>query len=73
MEWINYDDDTPEDNEVVLVCDCVRGTVTLAKFKITYRETEEEFETNFYIMYFGELEGDYCVTHWMRRPTAPKE
>jgi hypothetical protein len=65
MEWINAEDDLPENGDIVLVCDQFNDFVSLG------RMIDNDDDYSFELMYIDLVEIDTCPTHWMPLPTAP--
>ena len=66
MNWINIENEYPENNQIVLVVDYISKIISLS----LYHEDENEF--SFEIMNMIDIDHDYCVTHWMPLPTPPR-
>lgn len=67
MEWISVENESPNLYQIVLTYDDISKGITVGKLVI-----EEEQEV-FLVGNLNEIEIDYCVTHWMPLPSAPKE
>lgn len=65
MEWINFEDEYPENGKVVLCCDNIDKVITLGYYN---DETEEMMYMNMF-----EMPSDSCATHWMNLPSFPEE
>ncbi|MCK4521679.1 MAG: DUF551 domain-containing protein [Nanoarchaeota archaeon] len=70
MEWIRVEDDMPDDDSDVLVCDSEYSSSMQADYNSKY------FGLKGFWLY--ENGGEYCteftqVTHWMYMPALPKK
>lgn len=62
--WIDLEDDFPEDRELVLFCDALSSTVSVG-----YYEPDDD---SIYVMAIHEIQIDSEPTHWIRWPALPE-
>ena len=68
MEWVKIEDDLPDNEDIVLVCDKLNEFVSLGRYL-----EEEDGIYQFELMHIDRVEIDSFITHWMPLPNPPKE
>lgn len=67
IHWIDVDDDIPEKNEMVLVCDSINEITAVAVL------IEDENCLHWDSIYRKDVDPDWEITHWAKLPDSAKE